>query len=155
MRYPTYEKNHNISTPCRKRAVSSCTRKSYKSAASHVTELGQDHVLKVVSLKIRAQMCAICSSNFPSVLRNGHDELKNFSWDSLWNEFQVKVPWLVKFLKSILPCADKIFISFVICLLLKKRCQKMSFMQRMISVVLYGNSASKQVNFWSVIYYMT
>jgi len=51
MRYPTYEKNHNISTPHQKRAMSSCTHKSHKSAASHVTELGQDHVLEVVSLK--------------------------------------------------------------------------------------------------------
>ena len=128
--------------------MSSCARKSYKSAASHVTELGQNHVLNVVSLKIRAQMCAICSTNFPSVLRNGHSELKIFSWDSLWNEFQTKVPWLVKFLKSILPCANKIFISFIICLLLKNKCQQMSLMQRMISVVLYGNSASKQVHFF-------
>ena len=147
LKYPTYEQNHNISTPHRKKAVSSCARKSYKSAASHVTELSQSQVLNVVALKIRSQMQAICSSNFSSMLRNDHGELKNFSWELLWDEFQTKVPWLVKFLKTILPGVDKIFVSFVICLLLKKKCQKMSLMQRMMSVVLYGNSASKQVHF--------
>ena len=82
-----------------KKAVSACSRKSSKSTAFHVTELGGDHILNAILLKVRAQMSAICSSNFPSVLRKGNKELQHFSWDALWNEFQMKVPLLVKFLK--------------------------------------------------------
>jgi len=45
---------------------------------------------------------------------------------------------------------------YIICYMLtfeKEISEKlMSFMQRMISVVFYGNSASKQVHFWSVVF---
>ena len=37
--------------------------------------------------------------------------------------------------------ANKIFITFVACMLLKKQCE---LMQRLVSVSLYGNVANKQ-----------
>lgn len=134
-------------TPSRKKLVSACARRSYKSAASGVSNLGEKHVLASVAGKIKCEMTEISSSKFASILRRKHTELKHFSWDELWLEFNAKAPRLVRFLQSILPRAGKIFIAFVVCMLLKKRCKHMSLMQRMMSVLLYGNAANKQVCF--------
>ena len=90
-------------------------------------------------------MAEICSVKYNSFLRKKNEQLKHFSWDELWLELTTKIPSLVKFLKAILPSADKIFIAFVVCMLIKKRCKHMSLMQRIMSVLLYGHAAKKQV----------
>ena len=39
-----------------------------------------------------------------------------------------------------------VYIAFVVSVLLKRRCKHMSLVQRVISLVLYGNAAKKQVS---------
>ena len=129
------------------KVVSACARETYKSAATGIIDLGEKHVLSVLAGKIKDQMAHICSSNFSSVLKKKHNELRNFSWEEIWAEFVEQVPLLLSFLQSILPNADKVFITFVVCMLLKKRCKHMSLMQRLVSVLLYGNATNKQVCF--------
>ena len=109
-----------------------------------MTKLGEKHILAEVTRKIRSEMAEICSVKYTSLLRKKNEELKHFSWDELWLELITKIPSLVKFLPPILPGADKIFIAFVVCMLLK-RCKRMSLMQQIMSVLLYGHAANKQV----------
>ena len=127
--------------------MSTCARKSYKSVVSGVTNLREKHVLAEVARKIRSEMTEICSFKYASLLRKKNEELEHFSWDELYLELVTKVPMLVKFLQAILPGADKIFVAFIVCMLLKRRCKHMSLMQRMMSVLLYGHAANKQVCF--------
>lgn len=106
-------------------------------------------MLPILAKHIRAEMNDICSTKSYSMLRDKHEALKHFSWETLWLEFQQKVPLLLKFLQLILPKGDKMFLSFVISLLLKKRCIHMSLMQRLVSVILYGSAARKQMFYCS------
>lgn len=103
------------------------------------------YVLKTMSRQIKAELSNICSTTNKSILQQSNEKLKSFSWETLWSEFQRRVPLLLELLRSILPKSDKAFLVFIISLILKKRNQKMSLMQRLISVVLYGNAAHKQV----------
>lgn len=79
------------------------------------------------------------------MLRDSHEAVKRFSWKTIWLELEAKVPTLFRLLQAILPKADKKFLSFLISLILKKRCKHMSLVQRVVSVLLYGNAAKKQV----------
>ena len=78
------------------------------------------------------------------MLRDSHEAVKVFSWETIWLEFEAKLPMLFRFFEKLLPKAEK-FLAFVISLLLKKRCKHMSLVQRAVSVLLYGNAAKKQV----------
>ena len=90
-------------------------------------------------------MNEICSTNHYSILRDSYEAVKRFSWESIWLEYQAKVPTHFALLTGLLPKAEKRFIAFVVSLLLKRRCKHMSLVQRVISLVLYGNAAKKQV----------
>ena len=61
-------------------------------------------------------------------------------------EFQAKVPTLVKLVQCLLPKADFRFMTFLIAIILKKRCKHVSLVQQTISLVLFGNGTKKQVN---------
>ena len=104
-------------------------------------------MLPVVAKQIRNEMKNICSPKVYSILRDKHEALKCFSWETLWSEFMQGVPSLVKLLQLVLPKASncKAFLCFVISILLKKRCMHMCLMQRMVSILFYGNGAHKQV----------
>jgi len=103
------------------------------------------YILRTVSRQIRTEFNNICSNSSKSMLQQNNGMLKSFSWEALWSEFESRIPVLLGLLRSILPKSDKTFLGFVISLLLKKRNQKMSLMQRLVSVLLYGNAAHKQV----------
>ena len=79
-------------------------------------------------------------------------EVENFSFDSLWYEMSSHVPTLTTVLQQLMPNKDfslNIPVLYLIgSILLKHRSQNMALLQRVISVVLYGNGASKQVSYW-------
>lgn len=62
-------------------------------------------------------------------------------------EFEQNVPTLVQLLHCLLPKADKKLVSFISAVILKQRCKHMSLMQRVFSVMLYGNASHKEVKF--------
>ena len=132
-------------TPNRGEVVKSCALKRYKSTPARAVNLSNRHSLNAVARKVKSEIANICSVLRPSVLRSKDDELNNFNWDSLWLEFVSRMPWLTRFLKQILPQGSKILITFIVCMLLKKNCKHMSLMQRLISVLFYGNAAGKRV----------
>ena len=109
------------------------------------------HVVTSLSQQIRKEMNEICSADHHSILRDSYEAVKRFSWESIWLEYQAKVPTLLALLTGLLPKAEKNFITFVVSLLLKRRCKHMSLVQRVVSLVLYGNAAKKQVSIMDVI----
>ena len=135
-------------TPKRRKPVVSLSRRNYNAAAKGFTssECLSDHIVKSLTLEIRNEMAKICSDTHKSILRDtDKNALKKFRWENICEELQTYVPTLYKLLTGILPKADKSFISFVICMILKKRCKQMSLVQRVVSTLLYGHSAKKQV----------
>ena len=95
---------------------------------------------------IRAEMKNICSIAHNSILRGHHDQIKSFNWDSILTEFEQNIPTLLLLLRHLMPKANGKFISFIVAVILKKRCKQMSLIQRVISVMLYGNATQKEVH---------
>ena len=145
-------KNYNIKTPVRRGVVCSYACRNYRSSTVGVlnpTSGTSKHVLPLVAKQIRNEFNGICSTTFDSVLRAENKSLKTFKWETLLTEFSRKVPSLLRLLKLILPKAGVPFWCFIISVLLKKKNQNMSLMQRLVSVILYGNATHKQVSFLS------
>ena len=63
----------------------------------------------------------------------------------MWLEYSLKVPSLVQLLQKLLPKADMKFICFVVSIIFKKKCMHVCLLQRVFSVLLYGNGTGKQV----------
>jgi len=137
-------------TPKRKKTVLFLSRCNYRAAAKGLitTEHISDHVVESLTQRVHHEMMVICSEQHNSILCDSHKGVKRFSWESIWLEFQANVPTLYKLLSGFVPKADGRFISFVISLLLKKRCKHMSLVQWVISTLLYGHSAKKQVSMY-------
>ena len=91
-------------------------------------------------------MTEICSNEHNSLLRRTHTEIKNFKWEAVSNEFHQMLPTLFLLMKQLLPKSDEKFLSFIIALIIKKRCKHMSLVQRIVSVMFYGNATNKQVS---------
>ena len=90
-------------------------------------------------------MNGICSTLNKSILRSPNNVIKEFSWIKVWNEFQRRVPILVKLMKHIMPNANVRLLAFIISMILKRCCKHMSFVQRAMSVVLFGSGTAKEV----------
>ena len=121
----------------------------YRSAATSVFFFTKthDYVVSSMARKIRLEMKAICSVKSPSLLRSDNEDIQNFNWSLIWEEFTQRVPTLVKLLQKILPRSSKMYLSCLICQILKERCKHMSLLQRVISVLLYGHGTSQQVSY--------
>jgi len=136
-------------TPKRSRPVVSLSRRSYNAAAKGFTtmECLSDRIIRSLTIEVRKEMDHICSDGHKSMLRDGDkDALKKFRWSDVCVELKAHVPTLHSLLRSILPKSDENFIAFVISMILKKRCERMSLVQRVVSTLLYGHSAKKQVH---------
>ena len=104
-----------------------------------------ESMLMSLGRKIRAERRKLCSLDHNSVLRNTSEAVKNFNWEMVLEELQNNVPTIVKFLKRVFPQSSSPILCMVISQLLKFKPPKMALVQRAISVLLYGNGASKQV----------
>jgi len=131
--------------------MSALTNRNYRSAASRFINLSvaRDHILKNITRRIRCEIKTICSLRHNSILRGNHEQLKQFNWQSVWQELREHVPSLVSLLQSIMPKSGKKFICFLICAILKKSCKHMSMVQRVFSFLLYSNATNKQVRIQS------
>ena len=136
-------------TPNRKRAVIALAKGRYQLAASSIFSFTKTHkyVLTAVTRQIRNEMKTICSLSHNSILRADHEAIKHFSWDVICKELVEKIPTLFTFIQMLLPKSENIFISSLICIILKQRCKHMSLFQRVVSVLLYGHGTSQQVNY--------
>ena len=103
-------------------------------------------ILEVVKM-IRREMKEICSMKHNSLLRTSDDSISQFSFDEVRTELMQKIPMLMTIMSGILTkkSINKPLLCLISGMLLKQRLSKMSLMQRVLSVLLYGNGASKQV----------
>ena len=117
-----------VGTPNRKKAISALANKNYRSAASRFANLSgaRDYILKNITQRIRSEIKKICSLRHNSILRGSHEQLKQFNWQSVWQELRKNVPSLVNLMQLVMPKSDKKFICFLICTILKKSCKHMS-----------------------------
>ena len=138
-----------INTPNRKRGIKKLTRGSYKSMAAMMLSAPGSSKSFIIEMgrKIIREMHILSSDEYDSFLRSPIEALNNFSWDKVMTEFSKALPTLITLLQFLIPnVADKKpFVCFVASLLLKCRHQRMSLIQRVISVLLYGNGSTKQV----------
>ena len=134
-------------TPNRSKAIASLSRRSFKAAATGIVKLQQTrpYIVAEVAKSIKTEMKNICSLEHNSVLRGQEEQLKSFSWENLLVEFKQNVPTLIMLLRYLLPKADGKLLSFIVAIILKRHCKHMSLVQRVISVVLYGNATQKEV----------
>lgn len=94
-------------------------------------------------------MKGICSDEHDSILRDTYEGVKHFKWSRFFDELVQKMPFLIKLLVSLVGGSDDskrmILVSVIASMLLKNRFSKMGLLQRVISILLYGNGCSKQV----------
>ena len=125
----------------------SISRKSYKASSRKIVH-SEDlltPVISALSKEVLSEMNCISSTNNVTLLRGTNEELKFFSWDALWQEMQIKLPILVSFLQQVMPKADKKFLVFLVAMMLKRHSKHLSLVQRIVSVMFYGNGSHKQV----------
>lgn len=111
----------------------------------------KSHVVMELAKHVKLEMKNLCSMSHNSILRDQHDGLKCFNWDSVWVEFQHYVPTLLKFLQCLMPKAERKLISFMAAMIVKRRCKHMCLVQRVISTLLYGNATHKEVNSYNML----
>jgi len=121
-----------------------------------LTEIGK-LLTDAVVRKMQLQCEVLVSTKFNSILRRkGKEDLLNFSWDALLQEWEKQAPIFFNFLKSSVstpavknaqPIADKTIapVCMAGAILLKTRSQSMSALQRIVSMLLNAGHVSKQV----------
>ena len=87
-----------------------------------------------------------------SCLQNTEDVLHSFEWDFVWYELESKAPTMLNFFRLLFRGAPKALICFAISMVLKWRVPRLGLVQRVVSVLLYGNGATKQVGLLGVHY---
>lgn len=105
-------------------------------------------LLKKLGVILRKELKVMCSEKVNSVLR--HTPSSSFSWDSLKSELCQYAPTLLSIMiectKTVVPCSNRdAVVGFCCSILVKYRYARMCAVQKMLSIVLYGGHASKQV----------
>ena len=126
-------------------------RGSYPSLAMSVAQSCRtgDSVLLAVAKSIRKEIKHLYSQTHNSILRDDHEGIKRFSWDTVWAELIAQTPTLVKLLSLMVktPVKDKPLLCLMASMILKHYCPKVSLVQRAVSVLLYGCATPKKVIF--------
>ena len=108
-------------------------------------------IINQLGIVIQREMKTMISNSVSSVLQSqDSDVMKSFSWDIILAELTVHAPVLLHILyASTRTRRAKANRNAVVCvcasILLKHRYQKMSLVQRILSVILYSGHTSKQV----------
>ena len=69
-----------------KGAIVSLSKRNYRAAAKKVatSEKTSEHVISVITQQMREEMKEICSKKHNSMLRDSHEAVKMFSWETIW-----------------------------------------------------------------------
>ena len=157
IKYPHGVRNYKLNTPFQRSDTRKFIRGSYGKFAHSLVEKDAscNHMLNALTSKIKKEMRKVCKLDHYSILKDDIEGVKHFSWETVWLELQRDVPTLVTFLTKLLSRPNKPLISFIISQILKLRLPCMALVQWAISVLLYGNGASKQVYlYWHDILYV-
>ena len=138
-------------TPKHQRAVKALARRSNMALSNECLAdmKTREYTLSSIGRMIRTELKKV--SSIQSVLcSQSNDDLKNFKWDDIYNELKHKAPVFLGVLLSATKtrCARKNQVA-VICMcaaiLLKYRFKRLSLVQKIVSLVLYGGHCSKKV----------
>lgn len=140
---------YKIKTPSQRKSIKRLARRSYKSMASGLVNsptTGQNIVSRL-TFNIRDEMKAISSQSYNSLLRDSVEAIKNFWWETVWQEMLKKMPTLMLLLSQIVGQVEDRhpMLCLIASMIIKSRHQHMSLVQRVVSVMLYGNGTAKQV----------
>ena len=138
-------------TPSRKKIGKALGRRGYSASAKHAMkdQKIKNAIVNEVGKIVRAEARLICSDNFNSILLNKSPTmLTKFHWGMVYEELKKAAPTLLTILKFCLPKrgmphADAIAVC--VSVLMRKRRSSMSFLQRIVSCILYAGHCSKKV----------
>lgn len=113
-----------------------------KSSAIH-----RNLMIKALARVASNEVKAISANPSATIFASSKEEVLNFSWDKVWSELEKCAPVLMKLLGSLLvnPTESKPMLCLMASMLLKKN-RSLAFVQRCMSILLYGNGCSKQVS---------
>ena len=153
--YPSGSRSFTI-TPSRKEPVKKLAKGSYPSFASSVVETYTDETLRAVGRTIQEEIAFICSDKANTILKGDKEHILNFSWANVFTDLRSHVPSLVKLLQFINPKAanNDALISVWISMMVKCRNDKLSLIQRIFAIFLYGNGVHKEVQYIYVFIYI-
>ena len=138
--YPSCEKVVNAESPRVKDNIRQLVCESYSSLSCSIVSSSctTNQVIAKISLCIRKEMKNMCSDSHDSILRDSCEGIAQFSWQTIWLELTTCMPPLIKLLSTLLPdnMEGKRIICVIGSVILKKRSNKMSLLQRAISVFL-------------------
>lgn len=140
-------------TPSRKHIRKAIARGSRQSVAAECLKKPgtRRYLLKRIGVMVRNELVAMCSNGTNSILhQQGTSELKEFSWERFLAELEGNAP---VFLSILHECThtrrpqtnQDTVMGMCAAVLLKYRYAKMSLVQRILSLVLYGGRSEKQV----------
>ena len=132
-------------TPNRTTAVKKIARRSYTSFSHTLVKLRSTKIIKSLGNIIKKEFKNVCSDQHKSIFRGNSENIKSFSWDQLWSEIHQHMPILASLITTISSSSSKSFVCTIISMLLKKRHQRMDYLQKVISAFLYANRVHKQV----------
>ena len=147
--YQQGDRTYKIKTSSRKVLIKRGARKNFQSMAAGVlasVDMGTPFVSKISS-NIIAEMKAISSINHNSFLRNSVAPVKEFEWEAVYDELYQNMPTLMLILSKVIPNSEgrKPLQCMIVSQLLKTRHPHMCLVQRVVSVMMYGNGVAKQV----------
>ena len=140
-------------TPSRKPVGKALARGSRKSLIDKSMKdcVVRKYVFMKASRIAHAEITALCSDKQKSLLRkHSASDMKAFTWDALLAELQSSAPLLMSVLlgctRTKRPRANrKAVIGMCAALLLRHRYEKMSLVQKLVSLILYTGHSGKQV----------
>ena len=109
-------------------------------------------IVSQIGIKIKSEMKDISSVTHNSILKNSCDAIKDFNWDIVMDELLSNLPTLMSLLMQLIPkpMESKPLLCILASQILKSRYSYMGLVQRVLSVMLYGNGTAKMVNFYYV-----
>ena len=110
-------------------------------------------VVTAIGIAAHKEIKSICSDSHDTILRmKSKTALEHFTWERVWIEVKNNAPVLVSLLLQLIPPSKREdqsarqALCICISILLKLRCHKVNLVQAVISVLLKGGHATKQVN---------
>lgn len=137
-------------TPTSRHVVKSYARGSKKAAVAKCFKCptSREFLIKHIQGMLHQELRYLCSDRLNSVLRSS--KVEEFSWDILLDELKTHSPLYFAMIqgctKTQTPRKNHdAVVGMCTAILLKHKFSKMSVVQKMISLILYGGHAGKQV----------
>ena len=145
--YKSGQRKFEVDTPVRRHTLKQVYRKEFGSAINNLqNRLSPEEVMKTPAKIMMDKIKGMCCLSHNSIFRNTDEAICHFTWDSVWQELAVNTPNMLCLFKLLFRGAPKSFICYVISMIIKWRSPKMGLIQGVISTLMYGNAANKQVS---------